>query len=142
METGDIIYFLIAIIVFIGSLFEKKAKKRKQGIPPSPPSPPNVFKKTEHQKAASSVSKVKQIAQKARTKTYSTLDMPSSLDSVFTCEGDSDIPDELYTIAELEAMEAVKKTMRHPFVDALKKENLQQEMQKGIIYSEILHRKY
>lgn len=144
MEAGDIIYFIIAIIVFFGSLINKENKKHVKQMKDDMDTVPPDVAEVPRNKMPPPLSKVKKVAKKKRSKEYETIDFESSVDNsrMFAYEGTSAIPNELYTINEAEELDALHTNVYHPLITDLKKGNLQHEIRKGFVYSEILNRKY
>lgn len=150
MDIGDIGFLIVAFIVFIINFVLKANKEKTQSQKPEPPVLPEPWevKETLPPLFDNPFNREKKV-EVTKTKTPRPL---SSTQESFekmrkhlqtTQEGMSSLSGSLYKEDEMEAITYKDSdSLDVSYTDELFHGNITEELKKGIIYSEILHRKY
>ena len=145
MDIGDIGFLIVAFIVFIINFIVKGNKNKEQGEKPAIPEMPEPWEVKEtlppfYEKKAEVIKKrTPRPILSSQEESYKQINNHSQT----TQEGMSSLSESLYKEDEMESITYQDEGESEiSFTNELFHGNITEELKKGIIYSEILHRKY
>ncbi|MGV8963463.1 MAG: hypothetical protein ACOH2V_08800 [Candidatus Saccharimonadaceae bacterium] len=150
MDIGDIGFLIVAFIVFIINFVLKANKEKTQSQKPSSPELPEPWEVKEtlppsYDNPFNREKKVEVIKKKTARPLSSIQESFENLNKRFQSneEGMSSLSESLYKEDEMESISYKDADSTDvSYTDELFHGNITEELKKGIIYSEILHRKY
>jgi hypothetical protein len=157
MEFGDLIYFILVIAFMILGFFNDARKRKKRKLEQeASTSHQNPQKQSENQyKVESSddwwrnLPKAPPVSTTKKSAPYARKEFQSSLDLVTNFEGESSLKDSIFVqdaaftnIYEEKRRQKQAPPSTHPLVRDLLNDSGNNELKKGLVYGEILQRRY
>ncbi|MDO5664854.1 MAG: hypothetical protein Q4G63_06325 [Bacteroidia bacterium] len=155
MEFGDIIYLILMLAFFVFGIFNDSKKKKKKIDKSTEPINREIrevfreiFQNNEKQPIPSPTLKTEKRKDQVVPPSITPAKSPhrefqSSLDLVTNFEGESSLKGSMFASELFDNQKEMKVAETfHPILERLRSKDGQSEIQKAIIYTEILNRKY